>query len=189
MTDLEEIYNVQKTADRIYSNADIEAAIENMAVNINHFYQGLNPIVLCIMNGGVVFCGKLLPLLRFPLQFDYAHATRYNNTTDGKTLEWRVVPTLDLRGRDVLIVDDIYDVGETLAGVIEACEKQKALSVKSAVLVNKVHDRKYDPSFSVDFVALEAGDRYLFGYGMDYKSYLRNAPGIYAVGNSLGCEA
>ena len=184
MTDLKEVLSVKSKAELLYSDKEVDVLIQKVAEKINKAYQGLNPVVLCIMNGGVVFCGKLLPLLDFPLQFDYAHATRYNNTTDGNILEWRVVPTLDLQGRDVLIVDDIYDVGETLAGVIQACEKQDALSVKSAVLVNKMHDRKFNPDFKLDFVAMETGDHYLFGYGMDYKSYLRNAAGIFAVNST-----
>jgi len=185
MTDLKEIVGVKNTAEMIYSNQEVEALIQAIAEKINQAYKGLNPVVLCIMNGGVVFCGKLLPLLDFPLQFDYAHATRYNNTTEGNILEWRVVPTLNLQGRDVLIVDDICDVGETLAGVIQACESQGTLSVKSAVLVDKHHDRKYNPSFQADFVALEAGDHYLFGYGMDYKGYLRNEAGIFSVNKDM----
>lgn len=185
MTDLKEIIDVKNTAEMIYSNQEVEAFIQAVAEKINQTYKGLNPVVLCIMNGGLVFCGKLLPLLDFPLQFDYAHATRYNNTTDGNILEWRVVPTINLQGRDVLIVDDIYDVGETLAGVIQACEHQGALSVKSAVLVDKHHDRKHNPGFQAEFVALKTDDHYLFGYGMDYKGYLRNEAGIFAVNKDM----
>lgn len=185
MTNLKEIIGVKNSAEMLYSNQEVEALIQATAEKINQDYKGLNPVVLCIMNGGVVFCGKLLPLLDFPLQFDYAHATRYNNTTEGNILEWRVVPSIDLQGRDVLVVDDIYDIGETLAGVIQACESQGALSVKCAVLVDKHHDRKHNPGFQADFVALETDDHYLFGYGMDYKGYLRNEAGIFSVNKDI----
>lgn len=184
MIDLTEIKRIEENAELLFSNQEVDERIREIAQEINHTYKTLNPVVLCIMNGGLVFCGKLLPLLNFPLQLDYAHATRYNNTTDGNSLEWRVIPTINLKGRNVLIVDDIYDVGETLAGVIEACSSQNTASVKSAVLVDKKHSRKYNPEFKADYVALETDDRYLFGYGMDYKSYLRNAAGIFAVSES-----
>jgi hypoxanthine phosphoribosyltransferase len=179
--DIKEIIAVQEKAQCLYTVQAVDQHIEHVAERINRAYQSLNPIVICIMTGGVVFCGKLLPLLNFPMQFDYAHATRYNSGTEGSTLTWRMMPASDLQGRHVLIIDDIYDVGETLSGVIDTCKKLGALSVKSAVLVNKHHERKHNSEFIVDFVALETSDCYLFGYGMDYKGYLRNAPGIFAV--------
>lgn len=178
---IDEVIRVQAEAKCLYPVAAVDAQIERLAGEVNQVYRSLNPIVICIMTGGVVFCGKLLPCLNFPMQFDYAHATRYNSTTEGTVLEWKMMPSLDLSGRHVLIIDDIYDVGETLAGVVDACKTLGAASVKSAVLVNKKHPRKFNADFHADFVALETGDFYLFGYGMDYKGYLRNAPGIFAV--------
>ena len=68
-----------------------------------------------------------------------------------------------------------------MLSMIKACQKQGAASVKSSVLINKIHDRKVTPEFVADYVALEVEDHYVFGYGMDYKGYLRNAPGIYRV--------
>ncbi len=178
---INEIIRVQAQAQCLYPAREVDTQIDRLAREVNQVYQTLNPIVICIMTGGVVFCGKLLPRLNFPLQFDYAHATRYNSTTEGALLKWKMMPSHDLSGRHVLIVDDIYDVGETLSGVVASCQELGAASVKCAVLVNKNHARKFNPDFYVDFVALQTGDHYLFGYGMDYKGYLRNAPGIFAV--------
>jgi hypoxanthine phosphoribosyltransferase len=81
----------------------------------------------------------------------------------------------------VLIIDDILDEGKTLAEIIKYCQKKGAANVYTAVLVDKLHDRKAVKGFKADFSGLEAADRFLFGYGMDYKGYWRNAPGIYAV--------
>jgi hypoxanthine phosphoribosyltransferase len=83
-------------------------------------------------------------------------------------------------GRTVLIIDDIFDEGYTLEAVINACKAQGAKEVLTAVLIDKEHDRKA-PGMSVDFTGLKVEDRYVFGYGMDYRGYWRNAPGIYAV--------
>ncbi len=79
---------------------------------------------------------------------------------------------------------NILDVGSTLLSIIEACKAQGAASVKTCVLVDKQHDRKARPGLKADFTALEADDYYLFGMGMDYKGFWRNAPGIYAVRES-----
>lgn len=181
---IDEIIRVQAEAQCLYPASAVDAEIDRLAREVNQVYQALNPIVICIMTGGVVFCGKLLPSLNFPMQFDYAHATRYNSTTEGTLLKWKMMPSHDLKSRHVLIIDDIYDVGETLSGVVDSCKTLGAASVKCAVLVNKKHPRKFNADFHADFVALETDDFYLFGYGMDYKGYLRNAPGIFAVASA-----
>ena len=133
------------------------------------------------MTGGLVISGKLLPRLNFPLQIDYLHATRYREQLAGSELHWIRHPSVPLQGRHLLILDDILDEGETLAQVVAYCEAEGAASVRTAVLVDKQHDRRSDLLAMADFTGLFADDRYLFGYGMDYKGYWRNAPGIFAV--------
>jgi hypoxanthine phosphoribosyltransferase len=138
-------------------------------------------VLLCVMNGGLIFTGQLLTRLVFPLEIDYVHATRYGHETNGATLQWTVRPQLDLKGRTVLLLDDILDEGVTLAAIADYCRQQGAIKVCMAVLVEKLHLRKVSPGMKADFTGIEVGDRFLFGYGLDYKGYWRNAPGIYAV--------
>lgn len=177
---LAEIARIQAEADLIYSSAEVEAAIEKMAKDITLVLADKNPIVLCLMIGGVVPTGKLLPLLNFPLQVEYVHATRYQGETNGGALHWIRKPSLSLQDRHVLIVDDILDEGRTLAAMIEECKSNLAKTVQTAVLADKQLDR--ERCFKqADFTGLTVPNRYVFGYGMDYKEYLRNAPGIYAV--------
>lgn len=80
----------------------------------------------------------------------------------------------------MLVIDDIFDEGDTLKAIVAEVRRQGAAAVYSAVLVNKRHDRKA-AGLTVDFVGLEVPDRYVFGCGMDYKEYWRNLPAIYAV--------
>lgn len=181
MDEFEQIYKAREQADCLYDHHAVEKAIDRVAEQLAKQYRTLNPIIVCVMNGGLIFCGKLLTRLDFPLQVDYLHATRYRNSTQPTTLQWIVTPQQLLAKRHVIIVDDILDEGNTLISVIKSCQDQGAESVRCAVLVNKNHDRKADVDFQADFVGLETEDRYLFGYGMDYKGYWRNAPGIYAV--------
>ena len=85
-----------------------------------------------------------------------------------------------MQNRHVLIIDDILDEGLTLAAIVEYCQNNGAQTVETAVLVDKRHNRKH---FSkANYVGVEVNDRYVFGYGMDYKGYLRNVNGIYALG-------
>ncbi len=177
----EHLQQVFAEADCLADEATVERAITRLSAEITRDLSGDIPVVLCVVKGGIVFAGKLLTGLHFPLDFDYVHATRYNNTTQGSGLHWKVPPSISLAGRHVLIVDDILDVGATLGAIVDSCREQGAASVRTAVLVDKQHDRKARPGWRADYTGLDIADRYLFGYGMDYRGYWRNAPGIYAV--------
>ncbi|MFO1381460.1 MAG: hypoxanthine-guanine phosphoribosyltransferase [Chitinivorax sp.] len=178
---LEEIRQSYAEADCLCPPEQVESALENMAEAITARLGRTNPLIYTVMNGGLVTAGRLLTKLNFPLQTSYLHATRYGHELDGNCLDWRVRPTQDMRGRTVLIVDDILDVGTTLAAIVDYCYEQGAHEVLTAVLVNKVHDRKSRPGLKADFVGVDVPDRFVFGCGMDYKGYWRNAPGIYAL--------
>ncbi len=179
--DLEEIRTTFAEAECLFTPADVEAALDRMAAAITARLAGSDPVVLCVMHGGLIVTGRLLPKLCFPLESGYLHATRYGHEFCGSHLDWRVRPTEDLRGRTVLLVDDILDEGTTLAAVTDYCREEGALEVLTAVLIDKEHDRKARPGLTADFVGLVSPDRFLFGCGMDHKGYWRNAPGIYAV--------
>jgi len=175
----EEARQVLDSADCLYTDSQVQASLDRMATDITAKIGNSNPLILSVLTGGIILAGHLLTRLAFPLQIDYIHATRYRGNTTGGKLNWIVKPSHSLRGRSILIIDDIFDEGITLGEIIEYCWSEGAAEVYSAVLVNKMHDRKQP--LLPDFVGLETEDRYLFGYGMDYHGYLRNAAGIYAV--------
>lgn len=174
----QQAWEVLQKADRVHSPEVVEAALGRMAREIQQRLASTNPLLVCIMTGGVVPFGKLLPLLQFPLEIDYVHASRYGGKLQGGELNWRVKPSQDPRGRVVLLVDDILDEGETLAAIEEYYRAAGSKEVYKAVLT--VKDRRRSKDVPIDFKGLDVPDRYVFGYGMDYKGYLRNAPGIYA---------
>ncbi len=165
-------------AECLYSTVDVEAAINAMAQVITKEFAADDPIAVCVLNGGVVLFGKLLPLLGFPLETDYVHATRYINNVPGEDLQWVAGPNYDPRGRTILLIEDILDEGTTLEGIVQYYLNAGAKRVATIVLVVKDRDRPTD--IKVDIEGLRVPDRYVFGYGMDYKGYLRNAPGIFA---------
>jgi len=175
----EQAEQVYREADCLYTDEQVKAAIARMADEITARMAESDPLVLCVMTGAVVPMGQLLTHLDFPLQIDYVHATRYRGATAGGEIHWLARPRTPLAGRVVLVVDDILDEGATLAAILDECRQAGAAAVYSAVLVEKMHDRKN--GLQADFVGLQVEDRYVFGYGMDYKEYLRNAPGIFAV--------
>jgi len=176
----EQIAQVQARSTCLHDEAEVESALDAMARAVTAELADTNPLVISVMHGGLISCAKLVTRLRFPLQLDYLHATRYRGETSGAELEWKVFPSESLQGRTVLLVDDILDIGTTLRRIVEYCRQQGCAAVYTAVLLDKHHERRA-AGVRADFVGLDVADRYLFGYGMDYKGYLRNAAGIYAI--------
>jgi hypoxanthine phosphoribosyltransferase len=171
---------IPATAELIHSRQDIEQALDRLAETLNRDFAGQKPVVLTVMTGGMVVAGQLITRLAFDLELDYIHATRYRGDTKGRDIQWLAKPRLSLRDRPVVLVDDILDEGHTLVAAISYCREQGARSVTTVVLVEKVHDRRH-PDLVVDHIGLQVPDRYVFGYGMDYRERLRQLPDIYAI--------
>src|SRR3989338_2631182 len=175
------IRDVQTKASCLYTRQDIEAALDKMAKAMHARLADQNPIFLCVMIGGLIPTGNLLPRLDFPLELDYIHATRYGGQIRGGELQWLVKPRCNLQDRVVLIIDDILDGGITLHEIVKYCRSQGAKEVLTSVLLDKKEERLPEGLSHADFTGLSTQGGFVFGYGMDYKEYLRNAPGIYVV--------
>jgi len=172
-------WKILNEADRVCSAEEVSSAVQRMAAEITRALAGRLPLVLSVMGGGVVFTGQILPLLRFPLEFDYLHVTRYRDATRGGTVEWKVLPRVPVKDRVVLVLDDILDEGETLAAVRDVILQRGALSCHCAVLADK--DIGKSKPIQADFVGIRVPDRYVFGFGMDVHGAWRNLPEIYAL--------
>ena len=166
-------------AELVHSAETVHAALDSVAARIRAQLADKNPLVLCVMAGGVIFCGQLLPRLDFPLDFDYLHATRYGADTQGGKISWRSAPWISVKGRVVLVVDDILDEGVTLAAVKDSLMRLGAAEVLVAVFADKLNGKQ--KPISADFLGLTVPDRFVFGYGMDVDGAWRNLPAIYAM--------
>lgn len=172
---------VLEQSECLYTLKQVTDALDKLANRITAKLENSNPILLCSMIGGIVTTGKLLPRLNFPLQLDYVHVTRYEQDSATNNMKWITYPRISLEKRTVLIIDDILDGGLTLSEIVKFCNSKKADNILTAVLVNKEVQREDNGHESADFVGINVPNRYVYGCGMDYKGYLRNAPGIYAV--------
>jgi hypoxanthine phosphoribosyltransferase len=172
-------WRVLETAEQLYSEADIDQALDRMASALSYSVAEVNPIFMVVLNGALVFAGHLLPRLSFPLDVDYVNAPRYRGALPGGDLTWVAGPCLSVVGRTVVLLDDILDEGTTLAALREALYDRGAARVLKAVLVTKQRSRAAE--LAADFSGLDVPDRYVFGCGMDYEGFLRNTKGIYAL--------
>ena len=169
-------------SDLVAGADEVRAAIARLAAEIQAGLGESYPLVLVVMGGAVVFAGQLLPLLRMPLDLEYLHATRYGAATKGGAIDWRVAPPPSVRGRAVLVLDDILDGGQTMAAIRERLLELGAASFHCAVLVEKTLQKK--KPINADFVGIRIPDRFVFGCGMDARGLWRNLPEIRAVRGS-----
>jgi hypoxanthine phosphoribosyltransferase len=177
-------WEVLQSAEQVCSAAAVTQAVHRIAADITRELAAANPLVLSVMGGAVVFAGHLLPLLKFPLDFDYLHLTRYGRATSGGRLEWKVFPGTPVAGRVVLVVDDILDEGHTMVEIRERVLASGAERFCCAVLADK--DLGKPKPIAADFVGVTLPNRYVFGFGMDVQGAWRNLPEIYALKQDSG---
>lgn len=177
---------------KLISHSEIQKAIKDLADIVNAEYVQIlkkseydkctaEVVVLCVMNGGMVFCANLLPLLNFPLQFDTLQVSRYGDKDKGGVLAWLKKPELDLRNKHVLIVDDLIDEGVSITDVFNFCQGENSASTKVAVLLSKDTSRRKPEAVNPNYIGLTIPDEFIFGFGIDYKNYYRNLLDIYSI--------
>jgi len=171
--------DVLQNAELLYSEQQVQSAVQRVAQEINATLAEQHPLLLSVMGGAVVFTGQLLPMLNFSLEFDYVHVSRYGNAQKGGELHWKVAPGESVRGKVVLVVDDILDEGETMAAIKDRVMDLGATRFYSAVFADKENGR--DKPVRADYVGITVPERFVFGYGMDIHGAWRNLPAIYAV--------
>lgn len=174
-----EVEDARRTARRLYSAREVARALDRMAAELTPLLEHANPVVLAVMHGGAFTAIELCKRFRFAYEFDYVHVTRYAGNTRGGDLTWLVRPSRELKGRTVLVVDDILDHGKTLHALDVELERIGVAKQLRAVLVTKRLALANRPSVTV--TGLPVDDVYVFGSGMDYRGYWRGLTGIYAV--------
>lgn len=172
-------HQLLESSDHLYSQCEVDNTITRLATQIIQDLQDEFPIVLTVMNGGLYFAGQLLPKLNFPLETDCVQASRYHGEIVGKEITWRVKPSDQVKGRTVLIIDDILDEGHTLAAIRDKCLELGAVNIKIAVLTEK--ELEQSKPIKADYVGLKLPNRYVFGCGMDVYGWWRNLPEIRAL--------
>lgn len=167
-------------SELLFSETECRTALQKVADGISRDLADKYPLLLPVMGGAVVFTGQLLPLLRFPLDFDYVHVSRYGDKLQGGNFNWKRMPeAAQIEGRHIVVLDDILDEGHTMHAICEKLTAMGAASCRSAVFANKLTGKP--KPIAADYVGLDVPDRYVFGYGMDAAGCWRNLGEIRAL--------
>jgi hypoxanthine phosphoribosyltransferase len=138
-------------------------------------YRGKNPLLICVLKGGLMFLADLMREIHIPVEIDFMAVSSYGDATESSGVV-RILMDLDrnIQGRHVLIVEDIIDTGRTLTYIMENLQTRGPASVKVCTLLNKPARRVLD--IPIDYVGFEIPDRFVIGYGLDYGEIYRNLP-------------
>lgn len=181
----EKIQLHDKTFRLFISNREIEAAIDRVAERLNHDYKDCTDehpaVLLCTLNGAVIFTAELLKRLRFPLEFKACKLSSYEGTASTGVVRTEVPLPEHLEGRRVIIAEDIVDTGTTISNMVKQLKDRKVADVSVCTLLLKPEVYKLD--VKLDYVAMEIPNRFIVGFGLDYNEIGRNLPDIYVLDN------
>lgn len=161
----------------LISSDRISQRLDEMAKELgSHLPSDRELLVLVVMDGALMLAADLVRRIHHPVQLAFIKATSYRHGTASGKLELGEFP--DVENRDVLLLDDILDSGQTLAAIHAELAKRRPLTLKTAVLLRKDLGK---PTFRADYVGFSVPDRFVVGYGMDWAGHLRHLPGIHAL--------
>ena len=160
---------------------DISASIDKVAEEINADFEGCTdfPILLCVLNGSIMFMGELMKRLRFDCQIVSTKLTSYDGTSSTGQVRQAMGLTADIKGRRVIVIEDIVDTGNTIVELKEILRSNGALESRICTLLLK--PEAYDKDVRLDYVAMEIPNDFIVGFGLDYDEYGRNYKDIYVL--------
>jgi hypoxanthine phosphoribosyltransferase len=165
----------RKEVDRILiTDEQLAKRIKTLAREVEKDFRGREMVVVSLLNGTVLFLADLIRHLDLPLRLDFIGVSSYGAGTESGDLVFTKELRLDVRGRDVLLVDDILDTGKTLSRVLPKLKALKPRRIRTCVLLNKAARRV--EKIQADYVGFEIPDFFVIGYGLDFAERYRNLP-------------
>jgi len=172
-------YGYSDNLEVLISPEEIAMKIKEVAGKINEDYCDKPLTIVMVMKGAVCVTADLIRHIDLPFKLEYLKASSYgyNGMTSGQ-LTIQNWDTLEIEGRDVLVVDDIFETGKTMLGILSKLQEKNPKSIKTLLLLVKDIPRAH--SYQPDYVLFEIPDRFVVGYGLDYKELYRGLPGVFA---------
>ena len=162
----------------LLTEEDIQNRIKELGQVLTEDYADKNPVVIGVMKGVVLFFADMVRQIKVPCQMDFMCISSYVGTNSTGNMVVRSDITTDIEGRHVLILEDIYDTGNSLTFVREQLLKKNPASLKICTLLDKPSRRKPGITLKADYVGFEVPNEFVVGYGLDYNEYYRNLPYI-----------
>ncbi|MCJ7791064.1 MAG: hypoxanthine phosphoribosyltransferase [Dehalococcoidia bacterium] len=164
----------------LISRDEIAKAVDRLACEIKRDYQGKQPLLIGVLKGSFVFMADLIRQLDLPLELEFVRLSSYGaaRETSGKVRVVQGVKTL-IKGRDVLVIEDIVDTGITTSFLLDYLKKKKPASLKLCALTDK--PSRHRVPVSIDYLGFTVPDKFIVGYGIDFDEKFRYLPHIYAL--------
>ena len=174
-----------KVKDKVFEisipASEIAQTVQKMADEISRDYTGKNPLFIAILNGSFVFAADLIRKVSIPCQISFVKLSSYSGTASTENVKELIGLTEDIRGRHVVIIEDIVDTGITLDRFLNNLEETGAASIKLACFTFK--KEAFQKSFRIDYLGMIIPNEFIVGYGLDYDGFGRNLPDIYKITN------
>lgn len=172
-------HELENDIERVmYSAEDIRAMVRTLGDRLSRDYAGKKPLLVVILKGSMVFAADLLRCLTIDCTLDFMVVSSYKGEKSTGEIDVKLDLREDIRGRDVIIVEDIIDTGITLSKLKALLESRRPASLKICTLLNKPSRRDKNVTVTADYVGCVVGNEFIVGYGLDYNEKYRNLPYI-----------
>lgn len=163
----------------LIKEADIRRRVDELGAQVSADYCGKHPVAVCILRGAIPFYADLIRRISLPVTVDTITVSSYGSGTTSGALKVITDMRTDVKGKDVLVVDDIIDSGRTSVALINMLKERGAASVKTCALLDKPSRRVVE--IKGDYVGFSIPDEFVVGYGLDWDEKFRNLPHIYTL--------
>ena len=163
--------------------SQIAEVVQQMADRINADFEGKNPLFLAVLNGSFVFAADLIRKISIPCNISFVKFASYSGTSSTSTVKELIGLNEEIKGRHVILIEDIIDTGITLDLILTDLLKLNPTDIKVACFCHKPD--AFRKSFSIDYIGMNIPDEFIVGYGLDYDGYGRNLPDIYKIVNRI----
>ena len=168
----------ENIAKVLISEEEIQNKVKELAKTLSEEYAGKDPVVVGVLKGVVVFYSDMIRQLNVPCQVDFMWVSSYSGTNSSGQMEVKRDVSVDIKGRHVLILEDIFDTGTSLDFTYNHLMEKEPASLKICTLLDKPSRRKESITLQADYVGFEVPDVFVVGYGLDYNEHYRNLPYI-----------
>ncbi len=161
----------------LITESEIQEKIKQLGEQISRDYKGKNPVLICILKGGIVFLSDLMRNISTPVELDFMSLSSYGDSTKSSgVVKIKKDIDVDITNRDVIIIEDIVDSGLTLKYLNEYFKQHNSASIKICALLDKPNAHQIN--IKIDYIGFEVGNEFVVGYGLDYSQKYRNLPYI-----------